>query len=418
MAKKEKKLAILNIHAAYPSQFSPFHEYLCRTNSARSYFLCTEAARQANQVRVSNIFSYSPDGQTGSSPYYYSEYIESKARESLGILAQVQQIVEQKQIDLIVANAHQGSPYMIFDEVDVPIVTFIEFPCYRSYGFDKSYPPIDAQRYYDKNMEMIGYYCGIKSAGIITPTQWTYQMLPPELRKKTLVQTEGFDASRLGRKQNKDMYRLGKDVSCIGFTANSITSTKGYDQLIRITKEILKKRRDVHFFINGNPHGISYGYEGNLVNSLNRGAAYTYRDYVHEKEKIDLNYYTFFEGLPYADYSQFIHEMDIFLYPLQFGSNSWGLFDLLLRGKVVIASNRCYIPEIITRGKNGLMCEYEDVDEWVSTVMDVIDNKDKYATLGATAAEDGKQYHIENVAPKYMKYFEEVVGGYSSKKYK
>jgi|GEM_PF-2960828 glycosyltransferase involved in cell wall biosynthesis len=42
------------------------------------------------------------------------------------------------------------------------------------------------------------------------------------------------------------------------------------------------------------------------------------------------------------------------------------LATLLGRGRIVIGSNRCFVPEAITDGVNGFLCDYDDIDAWVS----------------------------------------------------
>ncbi len=52
--------------------------------------------------------------------------------------------------------------------------------------------------------------------------------------------------------------------------------------------------------------------------------------------------------------------------------------EVLLRGIPVVASARCYVPEFIVPGKNGELVEdYDDITEWVTKTISVLQDKDK-----------------------------------------
>ena len=40
-------------------------------------------------------------------------------------------------------------------EVDFPIITYIEYPCFRTHGWDAKYPPPEIKKLRDKNFEML-----------------------------------------------------------------------------------------------------------------------------------------------------------------------------------------------------------------------------------------------------------------------
>lgn len=92
----------------------------------------------------------------------------------------------------------------------------------------------------------------------------------------------------------------------------------------------------------------------------------------------------------------------MFLYPLQFGSGNWGLFELLGRGKIVIASDRCFVPEVITHDVNGLLCDYDNPDEWVRRTLEVLDNLKPHRVLGETARRMSVRYSIDRVATEFL----------------
>ena len=88
----------------------------------------------------------------------------------------------------------------------------------------------------------------------------------------------------------------------------------------------------------------------------------------------------------YEDFASYIEAMDLFLYPLQFGSANWGLFELLFRGRTIIASDRCFIPEVIRNGYNGYLCKYDDIQAWVRLATAIIDAPAAHAHIGEAIA--------------------------------
>src|SRR5690606_16504824 len=104
-----------------------------------------------------------------------------------------------------------------------------------------------------------------------------------------------------------------------------------------------------------------------------------------------------------------VREVDLFLYPLQFGSANWGLFELLIRGRTVIASDRCFLPEVIHDGANGYLLPCENVSAWTDLALDILDHPDRHSHIPENARRTAQTYSVDEVAPRYMRIFEEVV---------
>lgn len=77
--------------------------------------------------------------------------------------------------------------------------------------------------------------------------------------------------------------------------------------------------------------------------------------------------------------------------------------ELLGRGRIVIGSNRCFVPEAITDGVNGFLCDYDDIEGWVSRAVEILDNPATYRPVGAAAREMSHQHSIANVACQFLK---------------
>src|SRR5690606_34925121 len=76
----------------------------------------------------------------------------------------------------------------------------------------------------------------------------------------------------------------------------------------------------------------------------------------------------------------------------------------------IIASDRCFIPEVIRNGYNGYLCKYDDIPSWVRLATAIIDAPAAHAHIGETAAADAqRRYHVKAVAERYLSIFEMAI---------
>ena len=132
-----------------------------------------------------------------------------------------------------------------------------------------------------------------------------------------------------------------------------------------------------------------------------KGHGKEFKDYLFEREKIETEFkdhYQFYDFLEYDKYATFINNIDFFLYPLQFGSANWGIYEIYCRGKIIIGSERCYVPELITHEIDGFICPYDNINKWVATAVELIDNPSKYDYMRKNIEINSKKYMIDNIS--------------------
>jgi glycosyltransferase involved in cell wall biosynthesis len=409
--RENSKLSILFIHGAWWNQFSLLHRYFQETQAADSLFLTSEKDikwyRENDPKLPKNIFSYTPDGELNENTYYYSSGTEQNARNGVRILEASKAILAKHEIDLVVNHAILGAPHMLFDEISVPIVSYVEFPSYRHHQWDPKYPPDNEQRYHDKYDEMLNYYAALKSDLVITPSQYAKNMFPKVIQKKIIAQMEGFDPKEITF-NSPELLSFKKEPGYIyiGFLAANLTSEKGFEQFIIISKRLSEINKKIRYVLLGDSTQC-YGFEGIFL-ARNVGGNKTFKDYLFSKYGVDESLYTCTGRIGKEALSTAIHHMDLFLYPLQFGSANWGLYEILLRGKIIVASNKCFLPEVIANGRNGFLVDYDDIERWVSLSNEIANNLMRYKHIEQQAAESGKKFYIENVASKYIDIFRSV----------
>jgi len=386
-------------------QFEVLHEYLNAEGIAHSWALCSEGVYKTRKDKVPNLapFHIPAEPKEG---YFYTKNLESRIQRSFLIKKSLNELLERTGIDVIIAHGSGGFPLQLFDEFNIPIITYIEFPSFTQHGHDPKYPRPEYALYRDKVFEMTSYHQALKSDLVITPSVYAKNMFPSCLHEKIYAQMEGFNIKR-----QPSSFSKKEGYYYIGFSARDLSSAKGFEQFIMIAKQVLTQRQNVKFVFCGAPK-VLYSYETAFLQDNFPDAAArpeTFMQYLLEREGIELGENSPFQHVEfsaYDDFASFVEGMDMFLYPLQFGSANWGIFEILFRGKVVVGSDRCFMPEILKHGYNGLLCKYDDIDSWVRYAVEAIDNPARFTHLGENALRDAhERFHIKVVAPRYLDIF-------------
>ena len=403
-----KRPVIVFVGAVYPGQHGLMCEYLRREGLAETYFLTTTGYRASNCHLVPNLLAFKPDGKiVGPQSYYYSDKVERSARISRGILAALREIRKKKKIDVIFAHSLWGAPHFLYDEIDATIVSYIEFPSYRAHGWDEAYPPDQAQRLGDRNMEMLHFHQVLKSDLTITPSLHAKAMFPRELQGRIEVQFEGFEIAPPSPRPRSD------PRFTIGFSARDMSNAKGIDTFIRLVDRLVGEGMDARFIALGDPNASTYGYESQWVQRRYKGEVENFRDHLlrlYPRAQV----IEFPGKLPYDQFGEMISSIDLFLYPLRFGVANWGLMEILARGGCVIAPNRGYSRELITDDVNGLLLPDDD-DRWINAIHALKDDPDRRARYSAAARETGQRFHISSVADSYMQLFRKAMENHRNK---
>jgi glycosyltransferase involved in cell wall biosynthesis len=378
---------------------------------AKTYFLTTPGNLNHNSTRFTNLLQFIPDGDINVASYYYAARSERSARLARGLFRAVCDFIRERgRPDLIVCHSSWGPPQFIIRELDIPVVTYLEFPSYFLHGWDPNFPPDLSQRLTDCNMEMISFYHVLTSAMTIVPSSYAKSLLPAPLQAMVEVQYEGFDfpehESDVKIKNNSSVQGF---PLTIGFAARDLSAAKGFHVFIRLVDRLIREGDgdQIRFVAIGDPSAITYGYEQQFVKRFFGASDKTFLDYLLTQypaaKAID------FRGkLPYSDFVDALNQIDFFLYPLQFGVGNWGLMEILARSKAVIASNRCFVPEIITNGVNGILVDGDDA-EWLFHIRHLRDHPEIRESLAAAAVKLSCDHHISQVAPRYMNLFEAAI---------
>lgn len=388
---------ILFVHEGI-GQFLPLHNYLNATGLANSWIGCSQAQFQSQNSKIKNLLPISCF--SGGADYYYVSHLAELTKRSFGVKKLLIDALKTHPIDVVVCHGTGGYPLQLFDEFDIPVVTYIEFPSYAAHGNDVKYPPPEVHRYVDKLFEMGSFHQVLKSDLSIVPSEYTRRMFPEILRPKVFAQFEGFDFDQVNVNERRE------GPLRIGFAARDLSSAKGVEDFMAMAKALEARLPNAQFHICGGKTTF-YSFESEFIKSLNKGPEYNFFDYLVERERLTFGEtYYYHEFLPYEEYGQFLDDMDIMLYPLRHGSLNWGIIEMLMRGKVVIASDRCFIPEIIEDDVNGFIRNIDVPQSWIELVVELAFNPSKRQMIGQQARLTAmKRFSIAEVAPKFLNLF-------------
>lgn len=396
-------------------QFLPLHQYLNETGLATSWLVCsTDTCIRHRDVPNLVGFEPAPERQRNSEPRT-SHKVELANKWSRAVADVVRSIAARSAIDVYIGHVVRGSPLLLFNNVDFPVISYLEFPSFRTHGWDAKYPVPEFDRISDNNQEMLSWYAVLKSQAAIVPSHHAKSLFPVELHAKiNVINDVGFRVSspRPSHLPSTDH----RDMKYIGFAARDLSTAKGFEQFVRIANLIAEARRDVHFLIIGSTD-TPYGFERPFLQSR-YGAkdCPTFAEHAIREHASDPSRFTFTGFLSPAAFDEIVRTIDLFLYPLQFGSSNWGLFELLQRGAVVIGSNRCYLPEVIRHGQNGYLMDYDDISSWALLASSLLDDDATRTAISAAAAAASQAYTVECVAPHYLELLERIVSEAAARK--
>lgn len=397
------KPTIVFVSAVCPAQHSLLCQYLRDAGLANSWYMTTPGHAQKYASTYQNLLPFQPDGNiVAAQSYYYTDKLERSARIGRGVLKAIQEFEKKQPIDLIVAHSLWGAPHFLYGETQAAIVSYIEFPSYRTHGWDAAYPPDQAQRMGDRNMEMLHFHQVLSSDLTIVPSQHARAMFPECLQSQIAVQFEGFDIQPLRQPADRTDTRF-----TIGFAARDLSSAKGLETFVRLVDRLVQDGdgQAMRFVAIGDPQATTYGYEQQWVQRLQQPEIKSFLDHLYSRYPHAAKAIEHYGKLPYEEFSAMLGSIDLFLYPLRYGVANWGLMEILGRGGCIIGSNWGFVPELIEHDVNGLLAPDSD-EAWLAAIRLLQHDPARRARYSAAAKRTGEAFHISRIAPRYMQLFE------------
>lgn len=100
---------------------------------------------------------------------------------------------------------------------------------------------------------------------------------------------------------------------------------------------------------------------------------------------------------------------DLFLMPSEYESFGLAALEAMACEVPVVSTNAGGIPEIQIQGVTGFMSKVGDVDDMAANALKIFSSAETLNKFKQQAHEQSKQFDIENILPKYEKYYESVL---------
>ncbi len=274
--------------------------------------------------------------------------------------------------DIIHVNSWHGFP---FAQEKIPLVVTCHH-CVHDEAFQR-FSTFLQQSYHKGLIKQFEKWSFQKAAKVITVSQYTASIVQekfPFVEPVVIsngIETDFFTPSAKENKQNKKFKIL--------FVGNA-SKRKGFDLL----PEIMNKLGDSFqlFFTSGlrqNHHKLP-------ENCIPLGM------------------------LSEQDLLQAYRTSDVIICPSRYEGFGYVVCEAMACGKAVVSSNSSALPELIEHKVNGLLCENENVDDFVAAIRLLADDNQLRTELGLAARVVAEQqYSIKNMVIKYLEQYSVLI---------
>ncbi len=377
------------LHQNYPAQFGPISEFLIRELGIEVSFL-SEFITKPVINSVHHRF-YDPKRLKPHKQRFFTRPFEDDVANMLGIKEAIQNL--NKEPDLLVGHTGFGTLGLLHAAFpEIPRIGFFEY-FYDPFGttsdsrFEYPAPQANRQRIPLKNATQLIEleYC---TKGY-SPTLFQKSTYPKAYQDKLAVLFDGIDTAFYSTgtvKNNTELKRTWpKEAKVVTFVSRGLEAMRGFDIFMEVAYELCQQREDIHFVIAGNPR-THYGSE------LNNIEAQTFKDHVLQQRDYDLSRFHFLNWITPSALRDLFRLSDCHFYWTTPFTLSWSFFQAMATGCTMVASNSLPVRDVLIHDVNGLFVEPNQIEQWVDTILQVLERPQYYNHLG----ENARQLMVEN----------------------
>jgi len=365
------------IHPSHPNQFTRIAHGLA-AEGWDCAFLVDEAF--ATQVQQDNPpipyfgFKEEPAAVSGS---YYTRSFEEGARRGKAVAEALAHLIADEGVDVALGHASFGVTFFLGHLFDIPVVSYVELPGYFPAYAREEFPAFYSQALLDVSLRALIHTSVLHSDLCVVPSRHARDLLPRELRPKVRVQMEGFDLPEPVPDRTRLRGELGLDPArpVVGFASRTLEAVRGFDFFLRAARAIFGRRPDVQFLVLGDESTL-YGNESAYL------AGKSFKQHALESGGVPQEVCHFRSFMQHDQFVRHLQSMDLALFPVFEGAANWGLFEAMAAGVPVLASNRCFIPEVIRDGREGFLFDPRDDAGFAGAALRLLASPDEARALG------------------------------------
>jgi glycosyltransferase involved in cell wall biosynthesis len=384
----------LFVHPSHPNQFTQIAHGLAREGWQCS-FLVNEAF--AAQVRQENppisYFGFREEAAplTGS---YHTRSFEEGAHRGKAVAEAVAHLAASEGADVVLGHASFGVTFYLRHLLNIPVVSYVELPGYFPAYAREEFPALYLQSLLDISLRALIHTSVLHSDLCVVPSRYAKNLFPRELRPKVRVQMEGFTLPEPVTDRGQLRLELGLDPArpVVGFASRTLEAVRGFDCFVNAAKRIGGARPEAQLLVVGD-EGTLYGNEAVYLNGK------SFKQHALETGGLAEAACTFRSFMPHDQFVRHLQAMDLILFPLFEGAANWGLFEALAAGVPVLASNRCFIPEVIRHGREGLLFDPRDDRGFAEAALRLLAAPEEARHLG----ENGRRRIARRYSPEHAR---------------
>ncbi len=228
---------------------------------------------------------------------------------------------------------------------------------------------------------------------IICISETIHQMTAVDIQEKSKLVTihSGVDMNKFksffGSDWLRNKYQIDKETVVIGNTS-AISEQKDYFTFVRVAKRLLRKQRNVHFFIVGD------GPERSIVEAFVKK---------NELEK-NITFTGFVNNI-----DEVLPSLDIFLFTSKTEGLGTSVLDAMAANVPIVSTAAGGVSEMIEHEKNGFLYQVKDVKGITEGINHLLDDHELAKSLAAAAQKTVKKFSKEKTAHRTMEVYEEVL---------
>ncbi|WP_447979275.1 glycosyltransferase [Candidatus Nitrospira bockiana] len=393
------------LHPSYPNQFTRIAHRLAQREGWEPLAFVHDAFAESVRRDEPPIAYYGfhdlPDPPSGN---YYTQSIEDGLRCGKAVLDALAHVHAADKVDAVVGHASFGTTVYIREVLRIPVVAYVELPGHVPLYCRDEFPAQYPQVLMDVAVRALIHAAVVEADCCLVPSRHAKRLFPEPLQGKVRVQPEGFDLPAMRTDKHGLRKKLGvpDDGPVVGFAGRTLEAVRGFDVFVKVAKAICGARRDVAFVAIGEETTL-YGNETAYLGGK------SFKRHVLEAEGMDDQAILFKPFLPHDEFVEHLQALDLLLCPLFEGAGNWGLFEAMAAGLPIVASNRCFIPEVIEHEQDGVLCDPEDIPAFARAALDLLAAPERAHAFGLRARRKiAEQFSIERAAAGYAAVIEEA----------
>lgn len=398
---------VLFVHSNFPAQFRCIAPRLARDYGWRCTFVTRNG--QATDVPGVERVLYRPVGGAGPGNHSFARQFESTVRNGHGVYEAMKARPDVRP-DLVVAHSGFGSSLFLPHLYDAPVVNFFEY-FFRPVGQELGYRPevglSEADVLRSRTANAMVFHDLDNCARGWCPNFAQRDVFPKEYQPKLKVIPEGIDTHLYRRwpdapRRLPDGTEIPASTRIVTYVSRGFEMMRGFDVFLRAAKRIYQQFPDVLFVVAGTDKA-HYGPDKKLT------AGRSLRASAFDGGEYDPSRFHFTGWLPEPALADLLSISDLHIYLTVPFITSWSFLDAMSCASVVLASDQTCTREYIQDGRNGLLCDFFDVDGMAERAVKVLRDPSAHRALGEAArATIEEKYSLDVCLPRLKRLFEDV----------